>query len=122
MKYSAKITGLGPEALLFLDDEYCNFIIIFNEDAPPELAAISVLHECSTLLADPKVGDIVVICEKVYTILDIGEEAIQTLRKLGHCTVSFKGQQKADRPGIIELAGEPMTKEEIMTGGYIEIY
>ena len=43
MKYKATITGLGECALDFLD-ECCNFIIIFNEDAPPELADISVLH------------------------------------------------------------------------------
>ena len=36
MKYKATITGLGECALDFLD-ECCNFIIIFNEDAPPEL-------------------------------------------------------------------------------------
>ena len=44
MKYQSKIVGLGPDALAFLDDEDMNFIIIFNEDAPPELAELSVLH------------------------------------------------------------------------------
>ena len=45
MKYQSKIVGLGPDALAFLDDEDMNFIIIFNEDAPPELAELSVLHK-----------------------------------------------------------------------------
>ena len=44
MKYKYKIVGLGPDALAFLEDEDMNFIIIFNEDAPPELAELSVLH------------------------------------------------------------------------------
>ena len=41
MKYQSKIVGLGPDALAFLEDEDMNFIIIFNEDAPPELAELS---------------------------------------------------------------------------------
>ncbi len=55
MKYKATITGLGECALDFLD-ECCNFIIIFNEDAPPELADISVLHTKSEVKEDPKKG------------------------------------------------------------------
>lgn len=51
MKYKATITGLGECALDFLD-ECCNFIIIFNEDAPPELADISVLHTKSEVKED----------------------------------------------------------------------
>ena len=61
MKYKATITGLGECALDFLD-ECCNFIIIFNEDAPPELADISVLHTKSEVREDPKKGDTVRIC------------------------------------------------------------
>ena len=57
MKYKATITGLGECALDFLD-ECCNFIIIFNEDAPPELADISVLHTKSEVKA----------CEPFYQI------------------------------------------------------
>ena len=42
MKYQSKIVGLGPDALAFLDDEDMNFIIIFNEDEPPEIAELSI--------------------------------------------------------------------------------
>lgn len=122
MKYSAKITKLGAESLLFLDDENCNFIIIFNENAPKELADISVLHEHKKLLAAPKKGDIVVICEKVFTVTDVGYEVINTLEELGHCTLSFKGKMTVDRPGIIELSGDPISADDIYVGGYIEIY
>ena len=57
MKYQSKIVGLGPDALAFLEDEDMNFIIIFNEDAPPELAELSVLHTKAELKEDPAVGD-----------------------------------------------------------------
>ena len=91
MKYQATITGLGSCALDFLD-ECCNFIIIFNEDAPSELA-----------------------------ISDVGWEALNTLKELGHCTLSFKGLDTVERPGIIELIGEPIKAEQLVVGGTIEI-
>ena len=112
MKYKATITGLGECALDFLD-ECCNFIIIFNEDAPPELADISVLHT--------KSGDTVRICGVEYTIADVGWEALNTLKELGHCTLSFKGLDTVERPGIIELIGEPIKAEQLLVGGTIEI-
>ena len=114
MKYQATITGLGSCALDFLD-ECCNFIIIFNEDAPSELADISVLHTKSELKEDPKKGDTVRICGVEYTISDVGWEALNTLKELGHCTLSFKGL------GIIELIGEPIKAEQLVVGGTIEI-
>ena len=120
MKYKATITGLGECALDFLD-ECCNFIIIFNEDAPPELADISVLHTKSEVKEDPKKGDTVRICGVEYTIADVGWEALNTLKELGHCTLSFKGLDTVKRPGIIELIGEPIKAEQLLVGGTIEM-
>ena len=56
MKFQVKITGWGDDALEFLNPA-CNFIIMFNEDAPPELADISVLHTKCELKEDPAPGD-----------------------------------------------------------------
>lgn len=120
MKYQATITGLGEFALDFLNED-CNFIIIFNENAPAELAEISVLHTISELKENPCKGDKVRICGVEYTISDVGEEAIHTLKELGHCTLSFKGLDTVERPGIIELLGEPIRPEQLKTGGTIEI-
>ncbi|MBB5183036.1 PTS glucitol/sorbitol transporter subunit IIA [Catenisphaera adipataccumulans] len=120
MKYQAEITGWGDFAMDFLNPT-ANFIIIFNEDAPPELAEISFLHTKCELKEEPKKGDKFRICGKEYTISDVGWEAINTLRELGHCTVSFKGLDEVERPGIIELIGEPMKPEEFYVGGKIEI-
>ncbi|MBS6180702.1 PTS glucitol/sorbitol transporter subunit IIA [[Clostridium] innocuum] len=120
MKYQATITGLGACALDFLD-ECCNFIIIFNEDAPSELADISVLHTKCEVKEDPKKGDTVRICGVEYTISDVGWEALNTLKELGHCTLSFKGLDTVERPGIIELVGEPIKAEQLLIGGTIEI-
>ena len=102
MKYQSTITGLGPDALAFLADEDMNFIIIFNEDAPPELAELSVLHTKAELRA-------------------VGSEAPHTLAELGHCTLSFKGGSEAERPGCIMLEGNKLTEADLQAGGTIEI-
>ena len=72
MKYQAKIVGLGPDALAFLEDEDMNFIIIFNEDAPPELAELSVLHTKAELKEAPAVGDTIKICKKEFKVSAVG--------------------------------------------------
>lgn len=122
MKYLATITGWGADALSFLEEEDCNFLIIFNEDAPQELAEIAVLHTVSTLHADPAPGDTLMLCGKVFEISAVGEEALHTLRELGHCTLSFKGGSTPERPGCIMLEGEPITVADIAEGCTIEIY
>ena len=122
MKYCATITGWGEDALGFLADEDCNFMILFDEDAPAELAEIAVLHTKAELAADPAVGDTMMICDKVYDITAVGDEALHTLRQLGHCTLSFKGGSEPERPGCIMLEGEPLRPEDVVKGGTIEIY
>ena len=55
MKYRTTITGCGPEAFAFLSKELdLNFVIIFNEDAPEELAELSILHTQERVLAEQK--------------------------------------------------------------------
>lgn len=122
MKYCSTITGWGPDALEFLGVEDCNFLVLFNEDAPEELAEIAVLHTKADLFVDPAPGDVLVICEKVYDVTAIGDEALHTLRELGHCTLSFKGGSVPERPGCIMLEGEPLTAADIQKGGTIELY
>lgn len=121
MKYQSTITGLGPDALAFLADEDMNFIIIFNEDAPPELAELSVLHTKAELKEMPAAGDTMKICGKEFKISAVGSEAPHTLKELGHCTLSFKGGTEAERPGCIMLEGNALLPEDLKAGGTIEI-
>lgn len=122
MKYSTKITGWGEDALDFLADPENGFIIIFNENAPEELKEIAVLHTAERLGDDPAIGDTVIICEKVYEITAVGDEALHTLRELGHCTLCFRGDSEPERPGCIMLEGDPLLAEDVVTGATIEIY
>lgn len=123
MKYHSKITGWGENALFFLDDPDSNFVIIFNEDAPPELADLSILHTKSQLLHDPAPGDMMFLAGKMFTITAVGDEAKSTLRDLGHCTLSFKGGSEPERPGCIMLEGdEKLQASDIKVGATIEIH
>ena len=122
MKYYSEITGWGNDALYFLSDKESNFIIIFNEGAPPELAEIAILHKPAPLLTNLEIGDSVLICDKAFTITAIGTEAEHTLKELGHCTFSFKGGTEPERPGCIMLEGEDLLPADITKGGTIEIF
>ncbi|MDD3184722.1 MAG: PTS glucitol/sorbitol transporter subunit IIA [Anaerostipes sp.] len=122
MKYQSQIVDLGPDALAFLDDEEMNFIIIFNEDAPPELAELSVLHTKAELKETPAVGDTFKIAGKEFKISAVGDEAPHTLADLGHCTVDFKGGPEAERPGCISVEGNKLLPEDLKAGEMIEIY
>lgn len=123
MKYHTQITGWGEEALYFLEDNESNFIILFNDGAPAELAEIAVLHTPSPVLAELEIGDTLIIGDKAFTMTAIGEEAKHTLKELGHCTISFKGGTEAERPGCIMVEGDtPLTAADIAKGTVIEIY
>ena len=54
MKYYAEITGWGDEAKAFLKE--LNYIILFNDNAPSELAEISILHSIGEMKGAPWPG------------------------------------------------------------------
>ena len=78
------------------------------------------MHTKSEVKEDPK-KDTVQICAVRNTIADVGWEGFKYLKGLGHCTLSFKGLDTVERPGIIELIGEPIKAEQLLVGGTIEI-
>lgn len=125
MKFSVTITGWGEDALMFLSgaEDGNSFIVIFNENAPPELKEIAILHTKCELTEDPAVGDTVRICGKSYRITAIGDEALHTLRTLGHCTLSFKGGTEPESPGYMMLEGsEALCEADVVVGAAIEIF
>ena len=75
MKFYCEITSWGEEALHFLDDPNANFIVIFDNNAPAELAEFSVLHTTANYNEDPAVGDTMIICDKAFDITAVGDEA-----------------------------------------------
>lgn len=116
MKYEVQIVECGEMAKEFLDN---GMIIIFNDNAPPELAEISVLHTSGILQKDVEAGDRVQIGNMEYLVTSIGHEANKTLKELGHCTLKFNGLKEADLPGVICL--EDKEKPNIKIGDKIVI-
>ncbi len=113
-KYCATVTGIGEDALRLIDNGLC---IIFNNNAPPELAELSVLHTIEELQADVAPGDKLTLGENVYDVLEVGSEANYTLRELGHCTMwlydkSSGAKQKECLPGyiVVDAHTKPMPK------------
>lgn len=103
MDYKAKFTGIGEMASEFLSEK---FLIVFNNNAPAELAEISYTHTIASLDQDVKPGDVVIFGTKQYIVTAVGEEANQTLRNMGHCTFSFEGKDTVTLPGHIQLKGD----------------
>lgn len=117
-KYCSKVTAIGPEALSLLE---ANMLIIFNNNAPAELAEITVMHTIETLSEDVKKGDVVTLGGHDYEVLFVGFEANSTLKELGHCTFYFYGEgvEYRELPGYIILNSNEKPKIEI--GQTIEI-
>ena len=82
MKYCATITGWGEDAPGFLADEDCNFMILFNEDATRRTGRDRGTAHQGRTCRRPAVGDTMMICDKVYDITAVGDEALHTLRQL----------------------------------------
>ncbi|MHB1393582.1 MAG: PTS glucitol/sorbitol transporter subunit IIA [Clostridia bacterium] len=116
MNYKAVITKIGEMALDFVSD---SMLIVFNDNAPAELAEISVLHSVEPVHQDIKSGDDLVISGKKYKITAVGEEANKTFKAIGHCTFKFTGGAEAELPGQIEVDGEGMP--DIRVGDTLEI-
>ena len=123
MKYDVTITGLGSMALEFLSPAMdMQFVILFNDNAPADLADMAILHTQGELTEAPAPGDTLVLGKKTYKITAVGDEAINTLAELGHCTLSFKPASEPERPGCIMLDGEIITPEDIENGGKVQIF
>lgn len=103
MKYRSKVTGIGELAFELLEAN--DSLIIFNDNAPAELAEISFLHNISEFEDDIKVGDSLFLGEQIYKVTAVGHEALHTLKELGHCTFRFSGKDHVDLPGQVELSG-----------------
>jgi PTS system glucitol/sorbitol-specific IIA component len=123
MKYDVTVTGLGSMALEFLNPSMeMRFVILFNEDAPAELADLAILHTQGEMTEAPAPGDTMKIGEKTYKITAVGDEAIHTLKELGHCTLAFTADTEPYRPGCINLDGEIITEADVANGTVIQIF
>lgn len=111
--YKTEVKALGEQANDFLNE---NMIILFEENAPSELAEISVIHRPEFKNGELKVNDILKINDDKYKILAVGDEVEKNLINLGHCTLRFNGNEEANLPGDVNLEKKEIDKIE---KGYI---
>lgn len=116
MDYKTTVTHIGGLVAEFIEQD---IIIVYNDNAPEELRDLSVGHTAANLEKDVSVGDTVILGSKKYEVSAVGSEANETLRKMGHCTLSFGGSDTAELPGFLELKGDGMP--EIKIGDKFEI-
>ena len=102
MKYQAKVTEIGGMVQELAEDG--NLLIIFNEDVQdPDLKDISIAHTVTELKEDIVAGDVLTIGDKKFNVT--GNVALKTLKDLGHCTIKFDGDTKANLPGELHVDG-----------------
>ncbi|MGI6109600.1 MAG: PTS glucitol/sorbitol transporter subunit IIA [Eubacteriaceae bacterium] len=104
MDYKSTVKGIGPLVPDLAREG--NIVIVFDENAPAELAEMAILHTHCNLDQDVSVGDVILLGNGEFVVTAVGDEANHTLRKMGHCTFKFTGQDKVDLPGQMELAGD----------------
>ena len=110
MKYKSKVTALGEMVAEFLAD---NLVIIFNDNAPSQMAECSVLHTIEKMNGIIEIGDQITIGKNVFSVTAVGEEANKTFLELGHCTLRFTGNDCVQLGGEVELKGNGTPEIEI---------
>ena len=101
VKYEVSVTAIGKLARKFLETN--NSVILLDEGAHPNLAEMVIEHTPSELVGEIAVGDTLSVGKQNYKIVRVGENANDTLRESGHCTILFNA--KGSMPGQIEVEG-----------------
>ena len=97
VKYEVSVTAIGKLARKFLESN--SSVILLDEGAHPNLAEMVIEHTPGDLAADIAAGDTLTIGK----VVRVGENANDTIRESGHCTVIFNA--KGSMPGQIEVEG-----------------
>ena len=114
--YQTKVTNLGVMAADFFVQR---MIIMFQDNAPEELADYCVLHSENRVLDIIQENDVLVIAGREYKIIDVGEDVQTNLQNLGHITLRFDGST-GGLSGSLYL--EDNVFPNIRIGDKIEIY
>lgn len=103
-RYETRVVAVGPLVPDFVNQ---GVLVLFAENAPPELHEFSILHRPQGSVGKVRPGDIVVFGSDSRTITAVGEVANENLEKLGHAVFKCNGRTTPDLPGDICLdAGE----------------
>ena len=116
IKYQATVTAIGSLVSEFIDH---GILVFFNQDAPPELADFSILHDGKELVADLASGDLIYIDAESYRVLAVGDVANKNFASLGHLVMKFNGNDTVEMPGDVCVEEKPIP--EIKVGSVLRV-
>lgn len=97
--YRTTVTGVGKEAVQFLDQ---GMFVIFKDNAPDYLKEFCIIHNENNLLREIEVNDLLRIGDEKFKVVTVGSSVNENLEKLGHITFRFSGEE-GSLPGSITL-------------------
>jgi glucitol/sorbitol PTS system EIIA component len=89
--YHTWVTHLGSMVAAFTEEK---LIILFQENAPEELAEYCVLHSGNYVADIIQANDVLVISGQDYKIVGVGDDVQTNLQNLGHITLRFDGSKE----------------------------
>lgn len=111
--YSTIVKNLGPMAEDFIGEK---MIILFNENAPAELAEFCLIHKGNNLTDTIEIGDILQINNTEYKIVAVGSEVQKNLANLGHIALRFNSNEDNESlEGSLYLEDKPISLPEVGT-------
>jgi glucitol/sorbitol PTS system EIIA component len=116
-KYKTKVVEIGPLVNEFIKKK---IVVFFKKGAPQELVEFSIIHEPEAIFKEVELGDQIIIDNKQFTVLAIGNVANKNICELGHLVLKFNGSHTVRLPG--EVCVEKKKIPEIKIGSIIEIF
>lgn len=101
--YHSTINQIGDFAQDTLAD---GMLILFKQGAPADLADYCFIHNHDDLKQELAVGQSLQLGNHTYQITSVGDVASVNFRELGHITLRFDGNQRAELPGTVHVQGE----------------
>jgi PTS system glucitol/sorbitol-specific IIA component len=110
IKYKAQVTFIGPLVSEFVNHK---ILVLFGNDAPEELREFAIIHDGTELKANIKPGDSIILSEKTFPVLAVGEVSNSNLANLGHLVLKFNGETIPEMPGDVCLENEELPEIQV---------
>lgn len=114
-----KVVEIGEMVPAFEEEM---IVILFGETAPPELRAISVVHDYQTANLDEivlTVGSKIQLGSNEYTVIEAGNAANANFQELGHVAIYMRKGYEEILPGSILV--EPAIFPQLQLGDTLRI-
>jgi PTS system glucitol/sorbitol-specific IIA component len=108
--FCTHVTGVGELVPEFVA---AGMLVLFGDQAPPELREIAVVHGAGQFTGDVAPGMTLYLGGQAFCITAVGDVARKTLRELGHCTIKFNGLTAPEMPGDLCVETGPIPSLQV---------